>query len=128
MNMLYTIAEGHVKEEHYGLALARVVALPESVLETAIEVSEELGRQSVKRKKSSKTFAINRRRKLILGLQESLLQAKAGSMQGQVLSSWLSKLQEVFVLRMDAIDAEVHSADHSGSEEENEVTEEPTED
>ncbi|KAI9764819.1 MAG: MutS protein msh4 [Candelina submexicana] len=119
MNMLYTIAEGHVKEEHYGLALARVVALPESVLGTATGVSEELRRQSVKRQRGSRAFAINRRRKLILGLQESLLQASAGSMQGEVLSSWLRKLQEVFVLRMDAIEAEAQSAVESESEGEN---------
>ena len=38
MTMLYRIGEGFVKEEHYGLALARVVDLPPQILETAEKV------------------------------------------------------------------------------------------
>ncbi|EOD49960.1 putative dna mismatch repair protein msh4 protein [Neofusicoccum parvum UCRNP2] len=55
MNMLYRIAEGPVKEQHYGLALARVVSLPLEVLEKADEVSTRLQQRVQGRKKASAT-------------------------------------------------------------------------
>ena len=111
MTMLYKISSGCVGEEHYGLALAKVVDLPPNVIRVAEEVSETLAANTEKRKKSSRTIALARRRKLVLSLREQLVQAKEGNMQGVVLGRWLKKLQDEFVIRMTAIDAEVGAAE-----------------
>ena len=99
MTMLYKIDKGVVNEEHYGLALARVVGLPPRVLEVAEEVSSALTAQVKAKKKSSKAFALAKRRKLVLSLKEALKQAESSPMEGKVLLSWLRKLQEEFVCR-----------------------------
>ncbi len=116
MKMLYKVARGAVQEEHYGLALAKVVDLPPDVLRVAEQVSKKLTMNMEKRKKNSKTIALVRRRKLILSLREQLIQAHEGNMNGKVLATWMKKLQDEFVNRMAAIDADAASAveDESG--------------
>ena len=117
MKMLYKVAQGAVQEEHYGLALARVVNLPPNVLQVAEQVSKKLTSNIERRKKNSRTRALARRRKLILSLREQLLQAYEGNMNGMVLVTWLKKLQDEFVNRMAAIDADAAAAkDESGDE------------
>jgi DNA mismatch repair protein MSH4 len=111
MTMLYKIGEGYVKEQHYGLALARVVDLPPQVIEMAEKVSKALEAQTAAKKQSSKAFALARRRKLVLGLKETLMQAESGPMEGKVLLSWLRRLQEEFVRRMEQIDTDVLSSE-----------------
>jgi DNA mismatch repair protein MSH4 len=111
MTMLYKIGEGYVKEQHYGLALACVVGLPPQVIEMAEKVSKALEAQTAAKKQSSKAFALARRRKLVLGLKETLMQAESGPMEGKVLLSWLRRLQEEFVRRMEQIDNDVASSD-----------------
>jgi DNA mismatch repair protein MSH4 len=111
MMMLYKIGEGYVKEQHYGLALARVVDLPPQVIEMAEKVSKALEAQTAAKKQSSKAFALARRRKLVLGLKETLMQAESGPMEGKVLLSWLRRLQEEFVRRMEQIDNDVLSSE-----------------
>ena len=111
MTMLYKISNGCVQEEHYGLALAKVVDLPPNVIHVAEQVSKTLSSNTEKRKKNSKTIALARRRKLVLSLREQLVQAKEGNMEGAVLGLWLKKLQDEFVIRMSAIDAEVAVAE-----------------
>ncbi len=107
MTMLYKITNGWVEETHYGIAMAKVAGLPADVIRTAEEVSSTLARNIERQKKNSKTIALAKRRKLILGLREQLKQAHDGNMQGRVLGMWLSKLQDEFVRRMAAIDEEV---------------------
>lgn len=109
MKMLYKIANGAVQEEHYGLALAKVLDLPSDVLRVAEQVSKKLASDMEKRKKNSKTIALARRRKLILSLREQLTQAYEGNMNGKVLATWMKKLQDEFVNRMAAIDADAAS-------------------
>lgn len=99
MTMLYKIDQGIVKEEHYGLALARVIELPPKVLQVAEEVSKAITAVAEAKKKSSQAFALAKRRKLVLSLREALNQAESSPMQGDVLLSWLRKLQEEFVIR-----------------------------
>ena len=111
MTMLYKIDEGFVQQEHYGLALARVVDLPPQVLEVAENVSKTLDAQVTAKKKSSKAFALAKRRKLVLSLRETLKQAESSPMEGNVLLSWLRKLQEEFVHRMEQIENDVESSD-----------------
>ena len=110
MKMLYKVASGAVQEEHYGLALAKVINLPPDVLRVAEHVSKKLTSNLEKRKKTSKTVVLVRRRKLILSLREQLVQAYEGSMNGKVLATWLQKLQDEFVNRMAAIDADAAEA------------------
>jgi DNA mismatch repair protein MSH4 len=117
MTMLYKISEGFVKQEHYGLSMARVVDLPPKILEVAERVSRALDAQAEAKKKSSKAFALARRRKLVLGLKESLIQAESGSMEGKILLNWLRRLQEEFVRRMDQIDNDVTSGENEDVEE-----------
>jgi DNA mismatch repair protein MSH4 len=117
MVMLYKIADGFVKEEHYGLALARVVNLPPLVLEVAEYVSKTLQAQAAAKKKSSKSFAIARKRKLVLALREVLLQAQESVMQGKALMEYLQKVQEEFVRRMDCIENETEDTDDDPMEE-----------
>ena len=117
MKMLYKVAGGAVQEEHYGLALAKVVNLPRDVLQIAEQVSKKLTSNMEKRKKNSKAVALARRRKLILSLREQLIQAYEGNMNGKVLATWLKKLQDEFVNRMAAIDADAASAMEESDEE-----------
>ena len=117
VKMLYKVASGAVQEEHYGLALAKVVDLPPDVLRVAEQVSKKLTSNMEKRKKSSKAIALARRRKLILSLREQLVLAYEGNMDGIVLATWLIKLQDEFVNRMAAIDAEAASAMDDSEEE-----------
>jgi len=118
MTMLYKVKQGFVKEEHYGLALARVVDLPPQVLEVAEAVSNALDAQAEAKKKSSKAFALARRRKLVLGLQETLKQTESGPMEDKALLSWLRRLQDEFVRRMDQIENDVESSDSEDGEDE----------
>lgn len=104
MAMLYKLSAGYSKEEHYGLALARIVDLPPAVLEVAENVSRSLEAQAAEKKRSSKSSSIAKRRKLVLSLHETLKQAKDGPMEGKVLLNWLRKIQEEFVLRMERIE------------------------
>ncbi|KAL8718517.1 MAG: hypothetical protein Q9225_004366, partial [Loekoesia sp. 1 TL-2023] len=107
MTMLYKIQDGWVQESHYGIMMAKVAGLPVDVIEVAEHVSSTLARNAERKKKSSKSIAVARRRKLILGLREQLKQARDGNMRGRVLGLWLKELQDEFVRRMAAIDEEV---------------------
>jgi len=120
MTMLYKVKDDFVKEQHYGLALARVVDLPPRVLEVAEKVSRALDAQSEAKKKSSKATALVKRRKLIMSLKETLQQAKDSPMEGKVLLSWLRKLQEEFVRRMEQIENDVADSDSEESDEDQE--------
>ncbi len=111
MIMIYKLARGFVQEQNYGVALARVVGLPPKVLEIAEKVSHELDAQAAAKKQSSKARALAKRRKLILGLREQLTQARDSPMEGKVLLSWLRRLQEAFVERMEQISNDALIAD-----------------
>lgn len=127
MTMLYKIANGALEEVHYGLALAKVMNLPPEVIGVAEEVSKKLSANLEKRKKTSKTILLARRRKLILSLREQLLQAREGNMQGKVLATWMKKLQDEFVIRMAALEADVAAAiEDRDSEQEEEMAATPT--
>ncbi|KAI9754221.1 MAG: peroxisome biogenesis factor 10 [Chaenotheca gracillima] len=108
--MLYKIANGCVSEEHYGLALSRVVDLPPMVRDIASNVSETLERQLERRKRSSATVALSKRRRLVLGLRQQLLHVRDGQMEGRALIDWLRILQREFVSRMSEIDADARDS------------------
>ena len=106
MTTLYKIDQGFVKENHYGLKLARVVDLPSDVLNVAEQVSQTLEAQAAWKKESSKAFALAKRRKLVLSLVETLKQAESSPMDDKVLLTWLWKLQCEFVRRMEEIESD----------------------
>ncbi|TKA40319.1 hypothetical protein B0A55_13740, partial [Friedmanniomyces simplex] len=122
MEMLYRIASGTAREEHYGLKLARVVPLPGDVVEHAELVARTLEQQVRRRKKRSLAIIQARRRKLLLNLREHLVQAQSGTMGGGDLTQWLRE----FVVRMTALDEEAGKAE-LGVEEEEEGEEEAEE-
>ena len=109
LKMLYRVASGPCEEQHYGLALAKVVDLPQEMLRTAEYVSKRLTEDSERsrnNKSSRLQIVLARKRKLMLGLKEQLTQAKDGNLRGQELLSWLKALQDEFVIRIAAIEAE----------------------
>ncbi|KAI9840819.1 MAG: MutS protein msh4 [Sclerophora amabilis] len=122
ITMLYKIANGCVTEKHYGLALSRVVDLPPMIQEIASNVSHTLDRQSARRKRSSATMALAKRRRVIMGLYQQLLHVRDGQMEGKALTDWLKRLQNEFVNRMSSIEAEAEDdgdtdgADHQDDE------------
>jgi DNA mismatch repair protein MSH4 len=109
MKMLYKIADGYEEEKFYGLALARVVNLPEQVMDIAAEVSTALNERNEARKSNAKALAVARKRKLVLTLKQQLLHAKNGNMNPENLRQWLQKLQEEFLVRMSAINEEANA-------------------
>ena len=116
MVMLYRVAEGAVKESHYGLALAKVVPLPPKVLDVAELVTKRLESCNQRRKRALAAVIKGRRRKLILGMKEQLLQVYSGTMEGEMLARWLRELQREFVKRMAAIDDEVAAVEEEMGE------------
>ncbi|KAK4695847.1 DNA mismatch repair protein MSH4, partial [Lecanoromycetidae sp. Uapishka_2] len=121
LKMLYKVAGGAVEEQHYGIALAKVVDLPQDVIRVAEEVSKKLTANIERQKKNSRPVLLARRRKLLLNLREQLMQAKEGNMQGKVLMTWMKKLQDEFVIRMAALDAEVAAAEEENAREQEEA-------
>ena len=108
MEMLYRVSSGAVKDEHYGLKLARVMPLPLDVIEHAEVVSATLD-QAMQKKKSagaSQVIIVARKRRLLLNLKEHLAQAKDGSMNDEDLTQWLKDLQREFIVRMSALNDE----------------------
>lgn len=122
MTTLYKIDQGFVKENHYGLKLARVVDLPSEVLTVAEKVSQTLDAQVASKQKSSKAFALAKRRKLVLSLVETLKQAEISPMDDKVLLNWLWKLQCEFVRRMEEIESDTRVDTEDISENEDRET------
>ena len=81
VNMLYKIEEGVEERDNYGIALARVMPFPKTLLDRAAIVSDELRKQSERKEErgSSSTIMLERRRKLILNLKERLLQLRSAA-------------------------------------------------
>lgn len=123
MTMLYKIAQGAVRESHYGLALARVVPLPPGLVDHAAVVAQKLERRMLRKKKTSEIVLKEKRRKLILNLKEHLVQAHNGILEGEVLTAWLKELQKEFINRMTALEAEVDSTRQDAGDEDEEIDE-----
>ncbi|KAL0637754.1 MutS protein msh4 [Maublancomyces gigas] len=118
MTMLYKVIDGSVQDQHYGLALARIVGLPWGVLEKATLVSKMLSGRLEKQKRKSKALHLSRRRNLVLKLKETLFQARDGNMDENALRSWLAKVQDEFVTRMTKLSEDI-VADGDDENEEN---------
>lgn len=121
IHMLYKIAEGCVQEKHYGITMAKVMNLPPKVIEIAEKVAQTIAQNAERRQRSSRTVAVVRRRKLILGLKEQLTQARDGNMSEEALGIWLQELQVEFVKRMAALNMEIDAIGRDDSDEEESV-------
>lgn len=104
ITMKYTVAKGHVKTTHYGLALARLVTLPATVIDTAETVAHRLEQLSQQKRKTSSAVLLAKRRRLILNLKERLEQLRTGILEGEVLRGLLAEMQKDFVRRMAQLD------------------------
>ncbi|KAI1105460.1 DNA mismatch repair protein-like protein MutS [Jackrogersella minutella] len=104
MTMLYKITSGPVQEEHYGLNLARAIGFPERFIGVAEDVSKTLAETIEKKKQTSQSRKLLRRRKLILNLHDTLKQLRESDMDDAALGSYLKRLQDEFVSRMDEIE------------------------
>ncbi|KAI2606660.1 DNA mismatch repair protein-like protein MutS [Hypoxylon sp. NC1633] len=104
MTMLYKISSGPVQEEHYGLNLARAIGFPERFIEVAEHVSKTIAENIEMKKQNSQSRKLLRRRKLILNLHDTLLQLRESDMDDATLGSYLKRLQDEFVSRMDEIE------------------------
>lgn len=100
MTMLYKIADGYVQEKHYGLQLAKLLPFPKKMLDVAQTVSERISARNEAKKRKGRAVALSRKRRLLLDLRESLVQASQGSMEGEELAAWLKRLQNEFTMQM----------------------------
>ena len=96
----------HSHDGYLGLTLARLVGLPQSVLDRATAVSEMLVRRLERNKHKLEATNLARRRNLVLTLKETLIRVRDGNMGDSALQPWLSRLQDEFVNRMATWDAE----------------------
>ncbi|KAI5866527.1 DNA mismatch repair protein-like protein MutS [Durotheca rogersii] len=119
MTMLYKITSGHIQEEYYGLNLARAIGFPERFIKVAGDVSKTLAENIEKKKQNSQSRKLLRRRKLILNLHDTLLQLRESDMDDDTLGSYLKRLQDEFVSRMDEIDCVTQAGASRGSEDGN---------
>lgn len=123
MTMLYKINSGPVQEEHYGLNLARAIGFPDRFIEVADDVSKTLADNIEKKKQTSQSRKLLRRRKLILNLHDTLLQLQESDMDDAAIGSYLRRLQDEFVARMDEIerDGEAYKGPIKNDEDSSEV-------
>jgi len=103
MTMLYKLANGRVKDENYGLTLARFAQLPQSVVSRAKIVSEALVNQRELAKQNSKKYNMVRSGRVILRFTEHLKEARDGRMENTALKRWLITLRTPFVARLEAL-------------------------
>jgi DNA mismatch repair protein MSH4 len=95
--MSYQIKDGVVGDYHYGIRLAKLTTLPESILTRATQVSEALSTRARQRSLTSTAHILGERRRTILQLQETLRQTAEGNMDDESMVRWLRRVQHRFV-------------------------------
>ncbi|KAI1873059.1 uncharacterized protein JN550_003312 [Neoarthrinium moseri] len=104
MTMLYKITSGENRQAHYGLNLAKVIGFPDEFIENAELVSKKLKEQIEQKRRSSRHHKLTQRRRLLLNLHETLKQMHESDMDDAALGSYMKRLQDEFVVRMDEIE------------------------
>ncbi|OHE98466.1 MutS domain V [Colletotrichum orchidophilum] len=104
MTMMYKVESGKTEELLYGITLAKAMAFPKRFLEVAEQVATSLRERREQNKQSSQARKMLNRRKLILNLHEQLKQVSNSEMDESSMRSYLIRLREEFVLRMDVIE------------------------
>ena len=104
LTMLYKIASGAVQETNYGIQFAKTIGFPSSFLETAEKAAATLRMDAEAKKRDSSSRRLTARRKLVLCLHETLVQAEQGDMDDAALGRFLCRLQADFVVRMEDLE------------------------
>lgn len=103
MTMLYKVATGPVQQRGYGIALARAMGFPEPFVAEAERVSKLLTERKEARREDAEFARVMRRRKLVLGLHETLRQVAESGMSREAMGELLVRLRGEFVEKMEAI-------------------------
>ncbi|KAH6608512.1 DNA mismatch repair protein [Trichoderma cornu-damae] len=104
LTMSYKATAGTVDDEHhYGIVLARAMGMPDSFIEFAEYVANDLKKRRESKQQSSASQKEMHRRKLDLNLYEALQQAAKSSNQ-EALLGYLKRLQEEYILRLKEIE------------------------
>ncbi|KAH7312576.1 muts domain V-domain-containing protein [Stachybotrys elegans] len=103
ITMLYKVAARSINDDqHYGIDLARAMGLPASFISRAEEVAKALREGRKAKQQNSESRKLMVRRSLILTLYDSLRQARDSGSEAS-LPGYLRRLQEEFILRMEAL-------------------------
>ncbi|KAK6213468.1 DNA mismatch repair protein [Colletotrichum tabaci] len=116
MTMLYKVESGKNKEILYGITLAKAMGFPKRFLEVAEQVAVSLRQKRERNKQGSEARKMLNRRKLILNLHGQLRQASESELDEDSLRSYLIRLREEFILRMEAIENGGSGEEIGGSE------------
>lgn len=104
LTMLYKAMPGHMDNMgHYGISLARAMGFPEAFTTAAEKIARELRQKRQLVQQSSGSRRLLERRKLILNLHDTLLQASESADEA-TLPEYLQRLQEQFIARMEEVD------------------------
>jgi DNA mismatch repair protein MSH4 len=106
MTMLYKVASGVVKDDHYGIALAKMMGLPPRFIAFAEHVAADMQRKREAAKQTSEAARVVRRRKLVINLDETLRQIVGSGMDPGALWGFLRRLRDEFIDKMAAIEEE----------------------
>ncbi|CAI4216990.1 unnamed protein product [Parascedosporium putredinis] len=106
LSMLYKVATGTSQERGYGIALARAIGFPEEVLRDAEEISRSMVERHQSKQKSSEFRKVQRRRKLMLNLDETLRTLENSDMDQDAFQSCRARLRAEFILKMTEIEEE----------------------
>ncbi|KAJ9123957.1 hypothetical protein QFC22_000748 [Naganishia vaughanmartiniae] len=91
----YRIVQGAVKLEHYGLELAKLANLPESVLEKSTEIAYKLEACQQRARAASESQAIAARRKALINLRSQLIVISENStLDDHELRGYLRHIQQ----------------------------------
>lgn len=105
MTMLYRVGSGPVRDENYGVKLARAVGFPRRFIDVAEEVTNFLRRQAEARRQGSEARRLARRRQLVLRVSEAMRQAGNTDMEEGALRGYLRRLRDEFIECMQKIEA-----------------------
>ena len=104
LTMLYKIASGAVRETNYGIEFARTIGFPSTFLDTAERAAAKLREDAAAKKRDTASRRLTARRKLVLCLYETLVQAEQSDMDDAALARFLRRLQADFIARMEALE------------------------
>ena len=106
MTMLYKVASGVVRDDHYGIALAKTMGFPPRFISVAERVAHDLQRKREAKKQSSEAARLMKKRKLVLNLEETLRRVIDAGMERNALFGFLKRLQAEFIDKMVEIEEE----------------------
>lgn len=103
MTMLYKVATGTVQQRGYGIALARAMGFPKPFIAEAERVSKLLTERKEARREDAEFAKVMKRRKLVMGLYETLRQVAGSGMDEGAMGELLVRLRAEFIEKMSAL-------------------------